>query len=263
MTIYTTSSCWKCGDKIVIEDASTCPQWLKDMKPPRLLCNPCCAAIKKTEEDTARLAAITSWTADDVTNEPERAMKLIGVPENALGATLDLCDDIPPGLITKLRAWTFDPKGIVYLYGQTGSGKSWVAIAILWQIISTQIRRLCEVRFVDEHDFKASLKEIYQKGQGHLPARALPANHPQKISVLVFDDLASTRQTDWGISETAAVIGERYKNGLATIITSNLDLDELGRTVDPRLSSRIGEGGLVFKFPAKDLRIQGSHNNGQ
>jgi hypothetical protein len=147
--------------------------------------------------------------------------------------------------------------GIVYLSGPSGSGKTYLAAAILAEVLAAGLYPPQAVRFIGERTYLDDLKASFNQGDPELRPRLLPPNHIQRLPLLFFDDLATSRLTDWAKGEIAGLIEGRHAEDLATVITSNLSLDELARQVDSRLASRIGENGAVLQFPARDLRICG------
>ena len=54
-----------------------------------------------------------------------------------------------------------------------------------------------------------------------------------QCTLLVMDDIGAGQTTEWNVGIVYQIINARYNNELPTIITSNYDLDNLGR----RLSS--------------------------
>ena len=226
------------------------------MKPKRMLCRACLARSRDDQASLAeadRLAKPWGWTTEDVHRESAGALRLIGVPPATADATLDACADLPPDLVNELRQWADNPNGFLMLTGAAGSGKSWSAAAVLREVLTSGRAKLSDCRFVTEAAYLSRLRESY--GQD-TPARLLPAHHPHRVRLLVFDDLAATRLTDWGKGEIASLVCGRHADDLPTIVTSNLSLADIAQAIDPRVASRVGEGGQVLTFPARDLRLE-------
>ena len=110
--------------------------------------------------------------------------------------------------------------------------------------------------YIGERAYLDDLKAAFDR-DGETP-QYLPAGHPRKAKLLALDDLGSGYGTDWARAELAALIEHRHAEGLATIITSNLSLDELASAIDPRVASRIGEYGTVWVLAGRDLRRSGT-----
>ena len=195
----------------------------------------------------------------EVRSDPAAALARIGVPPRFRDARLDACPDLPANLMEYLHWWASEPSGILFLHGAVGSGKTWAAVAVLREIILAGILPAQEARFIDEGEFLLRLKAGYGRGEGDRPARNRPASHPRIVRLLVLDELGATAGKPWAVENVASLVGGRHADLLPTIITSNFSLDALARQLDPRISSRLAEAGQVLEFPARDLRIDGSH----
>lgn len=75
------------------------------------------------------------------------------------------------------------------------------------------------------------------------------------VPLLILDDLGAEKASEWSRSRFYWLLNERYLNCKATIITSNLDLEGISKTIDGRISSRLMEMGEVIKLDGKDYRI--------
>jgi len=188
-------------------------------------------------------------------------LETIGVPVRLRAACFETCDDLPSSLVAKAQEWAEAPHGMLYLVGGVGAGKSWVSVCILRHAIDTgaALREYGEgawqvnAAYIGEGDFLQAKREEYDK-RGTLPfSEGQPLPH---VGLLVFDDLASTRLTDWGRGEVAGLLEARYADDLPTVITSNVALSGIGAAVDPRVASRLAGDGQCWEFPAVDLRIR-------
>jgi DNA replication protein DnaC len=184
-----------------------------------------------------------------------------GVPPRYLPARIDACPDLPPQLVEHAHQFAEKPDGFFLLHGPPGAGKTWLAVAMLRAVIGTGVYhpvsrlfggRPLECGFIAEGDLLAGRRASFD-GQ-----RRDETKWTASVGLLVLDDFASSRLTDWSAGELAGLVGRRYDNVLPTILTSNLDLNAIAAAVDPRTSSRLREDGNVLALGGRDLRVTGS-----
>ncbi len=81
----------------------------------------------------------------------------------------------------------------------------------------------------------------------------------RNVNLLVLDDLGAHNATQWAAEKLFQVIDYRYTRKLATVVTTNLDLEDL----DDRIRSRLQDPDLVttvritapdYRSPVKDKR---------
>jgi DNA replication protein DnaC len=220
--------------------------------PPRFTCAPCrqaeedrrlAAERQRLQEEVQMVLRARQAKFDAVRANPEAALMETDVPLRWIGARLDLCPDLPPDLIAQARQWGRNPAGMLLLYGPPGAGKSWLAVAILREVLTEGPYLPSACLYASERAFLDGLRASYGDGGGEeqRPARMLPARHPKRVPFLVFDDLGASRLTDWGRGEIAGLIEARHADDLPTIITSNIGPDGLAAAVDGRVASRIAE----------------------
>lgn len=253
--------CSDCQMPLVIPPpARPVPEWLAKMKPPKMLCETCKEKRVRQEAEQARLNSVTLWTAADIAANPAVALRLVGVPEKHQDACLSRCTDLPYTLVSDLREYASNLRGFLFACGPAGAGKTYSAVGILKEAVTSGKVKLADARFITEADYKRELRAAYDSGKGgDIPSRLLPARHARHIPFLILDDIGATRETAWGQEQITDLVCERHATGLATVITSNLDLAEIARFIDPRAASRIGESRKIIVFPAKDLRLVVSH----
>ncbi|MCS7231613.1 MAG: ATP-binding protein [Elusimicrobiota bacterium] len=120
----------------------------------------------------------------------------------------------------------------IYFYGNTGSGKTHLSFAILNYINHN----------TDLFGFAVYIPEFIQKIRDHYSSGDIDINpvlEVAKIPVLLLDDLGAERYTEWTSEQIVQLLDFRYRNKLATIITSNLKLNDLKEKVGERIYSRV------------------------
>lgn len=80
----------------------------------------------------------------------------------------------------------------------------------------------------------------------------------RETELLILDDLGAQSSTPWAQEKLYQIINERYNRRLATVITSNLRLDDM----EMRLRSRIGDTTLADNYwiQAPDVRLGLEHS---
>lgn len=79
-------------------------------------------------------------------------------------------------------------------------------------------------------------------------------NKLKSAKLVIFDDLGAEKSTDWVRERLYTIINYRVLNGLSSIYTSNLNLDELTISLGNRVVSRLKEETLMIEFFGKDRR---------
>ena len=77
------------------------------------------------------------------------------------------------------------------------------------------------------------------------------------IDLVIWDDIAGTKLSDYDIGQLLTIIDRRIANGLANIYTGNIGTKEqLQSSVGDRLASRIWNMSTLVEFKGKDRRAE-------
>jgi DNA replication protein DnaC len=76
------------------------------------------------------------------------------------------------------------------------------------------------------------------------------------VDLLHIDDLGAEHRTEWVLEQLYSIINARYQEERSTIITSNLDGEELAEQIGPRSVSRIEGSCLRLPFYGPDARVE-------
>jgi DNA replication protein DnaC len=195
--------------------------------------------------------------------EVERRLTRANIPPRFLAKTLAnfetksrLAREIRHGAeayISQFTPKTLDPRetsrtnGLLFI-GAVGSGKTHVAIAILRAVIERGFRGLyCNlVDLLD--DLRASFDPNSPQAGWEIIGDVIATD------LLVLDDVGAEAPTGWVLDRLYQIINRRYEENRPTIVTTNLDLEELERQVGPRITSRLCEMCSEIRFPDRDWR---------
>ena len=129
------------------------------------------------------------------------------------------------------REFAEEPYLWLVLLGATGCGKTHLAAAIANQ----QIPRGKPAYFVVVPDLLDHLRSAYS------PDSKIPYDELfetiRTAPLLILDDLGAHSSTPWAEEKLYQLINHRYNHRLATVVTTNLRLDDL----DERLASRLAD----------------------
>ena len=75
-----------------------------------------------------------------------------------------------------------------------------------------------------------------------------------RVDLLVIDDLGAEKRTDWSEQTIYTIIDERYSSGRATLITTNLSLEELEEKVGERTMDRLIGSCRIIENRASSYR---------
>lgn len=147
-----------------------------------------------------------------------------------------------------------DGRGLL-LYGNVGSGKTYVAACIANALVDkgTPVMMTNFARIANK------LQESFEGRQAYLDSL-------NKFDLLVIDDLAAERKTEYMQEIVFNVVDARYRSGLPMIITTNLGITAIRNsteTAEQRVFDRILEKCLPLEVKGKSHRRKTLKNDYQ
>ena len=139
------------------------------------------------------------------------------------------------------------PKGL-FFYGGYGTGKTFLASIIANEYINAGK----SVIFGDMPELLGELKRTFDS-KGVSTAELL--DEFCECDLLIMDDVGAGKITDWSIDITYRLINSRYNTAKPTIVTSNLELDDLAKLIGGRIVSRLQEMCVLVFFGVEDRRV--------
>lgn len=214
----------------------------KEMKP-MCLC--------KCEQE--RIEAEKAAAAERAFDERVKNLRKMGFPSSDMeGWVFDRDDGENPKIATICRKYVEnwqtmkkDGKGLLF-YGDVGTGKTFFASCIANALIDKGIPCLVTnfSRLIN------TVSGMYDGKQDYIDGL-------NRFQLLVIDDLAAERDTEYASEIVYSVIDARYRAGLPLIVTTNLTNEQLKHPdteAKNRVFSRLFEMCLPFAVTGKDRR---------
>lgn len=135
--------------------------------------------------------------------------------------------------------------GLMFL-GGTGTGKSFLAACIASELINKGYKCLMT-------NFPRIINEVTGRYEG----KQEYIDSFNQYDLLVIDDMAIERDTEYAAEIVHNIIDSRYRSGLPLIITTNLTIDEFSHPPDvrkARLYSRLKEMCVPIPMVGRDRR---------
>lgn len=136
------------------------------------------------------------------------------------------------------------------LIGSVGTGKTHLAV----HAGRVAVRERYSVLFTTLTDLLSDLRQTYRDGNELTEARIMEL--VGDVSLLILDDVAVEKQTDWTQDALYRIVNARYEDEKATIITANMNLEQLRERLGDRLVSRLYERSIVLDFTGADYRLR-------
>ena len=144
-----------------------------------------------------------------------------------------------------------EPEGWLVLQGTNGCGKTHLACALAGRAL----RDGRNVFFAVVPDLLDHLRARYAPEAGAPPHDDL-FDEVRNAELLVLDDLGAQATSSWALEKLYQIANYRTSTGLATIVTTDLGMDEL-KTAYPRIATRILDPrmGTVITILAPAYRL--------
>ncbi len=160
------------------------------------------------------------------------------------------CDQ-PIEIINALKEIEKTLTGFIVFSGKNGTGKSYAAKCVY--------NSLNPYKSPDhDHDIailttQAELNMTYNKKLSEYGQVFTYLDYIRKTKLFVLDDLGTRTPTDAFMDFIYSLVDYRYENKLATIITTNLNANDMRKNFSDAFVSRVASG-KCFRFEGKDRR---------
>lgn len=139
------------------------------------------------------------------------------------------------------------------LYGNVGCGKSFTAACIANALIDTGTPCMM-----------TNFTRIINRLQESFAGRQKYIDNLSRFDLLVIDDMAAERNTEYVWEQVMTIIDARYRSGLPVIVTTNLTIGELADPADirrQRVYSRLKEMCVPIEVTGADRRTRKMERN--
>lgn len=188
-----------------------------------------------------------------------------GISKRYLSASLN---DFPENYITEFKTGKS-----IYLYGSRGTGKThFMAGMMKYEILNTEPAKYTSTEykgydepmyckypiFIAVPELLLQIRKTFNKSESNSEYCQTESDIIEKYSnaeILYLDDLGTEKPSDWVVQVLYLLIDRRYSEMKRTIISSNLNLNEIADRLDDRISSRIAGMCEIIKMGGKDRRL--------
>lgn len=153
--------------------------------------------------------------------------------------------DFKAPAIEAILGWFAGDKPSLFLHGPAGTGKTHLAAAIVRLLLMANI----DARFFEMAEIYRRIRSSFNS---EVPEESV-INSLVETHWLVLDDFAAGNLSDFERRYALELIDRRICRQKRTIITSNLDLEEIRDRMDERISSRLSSFADI-KLAGKDRR---------
>lgn len=160
----------------------------------------------------------------------------------------------------------FSKRQSYFIHGDVGTGKTHLAVALIrgyfeqrpvkevHEADGRKIRyRPAVPRIVSVPDLLMEIRQVFS-GQSQKTEGGIIRDYGE-YRLLFLDDIGVEKATEWALQTLYTIIDRRYRDMRQTVITSNLNLNDLAAKVGDRIVSRIAGMCEVVHLKGKDRRL--------
>jgi DNA replication protein DnaC len=154
-------------------------------------------------------------------------------------------EDLEEHITKPLESWGVEPDRNLVLLGPVGTGKTHAAVAAarLPHMQGMHVGFCPTVELLD-----AMRPSVHADDQEDALDFAL------RVPLLILDDLAIERSTEWTIERLYAIVNRRWLDERPTIVTTNLAPEQIVDALGEQLYSRLAHDALALSMTGSDRR---------
>ncbi len=135
-------------------------------------------------------------------------------------------------------------------YGDTGIGKTFLTHCIAKELIEASHS---VIYFSAKGLFDMLAENTFGKREDHNPDSF---SHVYDCDLLIIDDLGTELANTFTVSQLFVLLNERITRKRATVISTNLSLEDIKAHYSERIFSRISSNYTILRLTGDDIRIQ-------
>lgn len=171
------------------------------------------------------------------------------VPKKFSQVSLESCDKQPSSFVSYAQTWAEKPESVLLL-GPVGRGKTQFAFAMIREMFR-KCRRPIWPRYYTSPNLDSLLLESVKSDGGD----KYEVERIGKEDLLFIDDFGRETRSERIKRQYFEILNHRYSNELPTIISTNLDFDNIAQHLNAAIASRFQEWSVI-EFEGSDLRIE-------
>jgi DNA replication protein DnaC len=232
---------WLKEEKDREERKVTCLKRRRGYYEPSIKRCPCRWCIAESEKE--------AWEIEEQRQHPQEALWAFGVPTKHLYSSFETFvggDEVKQFLIEASKLNTD-----ILLCGKTGCGKTHLAVSTVRRRVEVS-RQLMNpnrppILFVPVPELLFEIRQSYSDKE---VSEQEIVDRYSSVPLLILDDLGAEKTTEWAESILYLIIDRRNRYEKWTIVTSNLTLDEIERSLGARIASRLSDMKVInIKLP--------------
>lgn len=207
-----------------------------------------------------KIQAETTDESETAKINEERAARFISAVSQNIEKYLSRAEVPKRYLNPKTNCAGMDFNKSYYLYGPVGTGKTDRAVCLLKNIIlnAKPVKEFNIFKLYENLALFASVPSMLLNIRSAFKNDAVDESKLIKKyitpKVLILDDLGTEKTTEWVTQTLYIIINGRYEDEKQTIITSNLNLDDVKEVFSDKIASRISAMADVVEIKGTDRR---------
>ncbi len=170
------------------------------------------------------------------------------VPKKYAHVTLEKCDKQPLSFIEYAKTWARNPESVI-LMGPVGRGKTQFAFAMIREMFR-RCPRVIWPRYFTSPDLDSILLEAVKSQDGD----KFRIQDIGEQDLLFIDDFGRETSSERVKRQYFEIINIRYAKQLPTLISTNLNIEQISCHLNEAIASRFQEWQII-EFGGIDLRI--------